>query len=146
VGCAPAREGGHEHQPPRIGDRQGKLIHLRCGINDLQPIPQPLHHGAGIEQAAFQAIGGAAFGVGPSQGAEQAGIGAPHRGSGVDHEKGAGAVGALGFAWLQAELAQGGRLLIPQQCLNRCVCERETGCNRTELAPAGQQLWQGRGW
>ena len=50
--------------------------------------------------------------IGPAKGAEEASIGMTDGGTGVHHEKGASAIGAFGFAWLQAELPQGGGLLV----------------------------------
>ena len=113
-------------------------------VNDLKPVAQPLNHRAGIEQTAFQAVGGGSKGIGPAEGAEQTGLGTTHRGTGVDHEEGSGAVSALRFSRLQAELPEGCGLLIPQQCLNRCACKGQTSRDGAEMAAAGEQFRQGR--
>ena len=57
-------------------------------------------------------------------------------GTGVHHEKGAGAVGAFAFAWLQAELPQGGGLLVAKQGMNRHASEGQTCLDHSEISTA----------
>ena len=70
VGGPPTGEGGHQHHPAAVRHRLRQGIHLIGLLDDLQAVPQPLHHSSCIEQAALQAVGGCAAGIGPAKGAE----------------------------------------------------------------------------
>ena len=140
--CAPACEGGDEHDASRIGNAERQLVDLLSGVDDSQSVSQPLHHRARIEETALEAVGGLSLIVGPAESAQQSGITAMNRAAGVHHQKGPRAVGAFGFAWSQAQLSERGGLLVTEQCTDRHSGKGQSRCDRPEVAAAGHQLRQ----
>ena len=114
VGGSPAGEGRHEHQFTRALHPGGQGIHLGGLADDPQAIAQPLDHGPSIEEAALNAIGGAAVGVAPTDRAQQPPCSPLRAKATVHHQESARAVGALRLARFKAELAITGRLLVTQ--------------------------------
>ena len=140
MGSPPTGEGRHQHHAAAVRHRLRQGVDLIRSLNDLQTVPQPLHHGSCIEQAALKAVGGRAVSIGPAEGAEQSSVGAADAVAGVDHQKGSSAVGAFGFAGLQTELTKGRGLLITEKGLNWQSAEGEFRCDASELSSAGQQF------
>ena len=138
--CAPACEGGDEHDASRIGNAERQLVDLLSGVDDSQSVSQPLHHRARIEETALEAVGGLSLIVGPAESAQQSGITALNRAAGVHHQKGSRSVGAFGLPWPQAQLAQRCGLLVAEQCMDRDSGKGKSRCNRPEVAAAWHQL------
>ena len=140
MGGAPSSEGWHQHHSAGIGNLIGEVVDLFGALNDLETVAQPLDHGAGIEKAAFKAVDGDSVCIGPPQGAQQPGVGPTDLVAGVDHEEGSGAVRAFAFSGLQAELSEGGGLLIPEHGLDRQPFKGQACGNMRDVSSAGQQI------
>ena len=112
VGSAEPGERGYEDDTSGVGDRSSKCLGLGCLVDDLEPVPQPLHGGTGHEHCAFDGIGESSVGVLPRDGGEEAVGGRDGVVAGVDQDEGTGPVGALARAGLDASLAEQGGLLV----------------------------------
>src|SRR3546814_1160419 len=108
---------------------------LGRGLYDAEPVAQPLHGGAGDEDAAFQRVGGlAAEAIG--NGRQQAMLRVHQLAAGVEEGKAAGAVGRLHHAGLEAGLADGGRLLIAGDAADGQSAAEQRGLGAAEVGIA----------
>ena len=51
--CTEARERGHQIHAAVVRHAGGERLDLAAGLDDPEPVPQPLHRRAGDEDAAF---------------------------------------------------------------------------------------------
>src|SRR3546814_10458465 len=80
-----------------VGNRLGDFLGLASGADQVHCVAQPLHGGAGNENAALERIGGLAVdAVGDRR--QQPVLRALEFAAGVEHQKAAGAVGRLAHA------------------------------------------------
>jgi hypothetical protein len=140
---AEAGQRGHEHDSFRgvhgCGDRRG----LGGRADDLQPVAQPLHGGAGHEDRALERIGELTGRRPPGRGRQQPGVRSLQRAAGVGQDERAGAVRALGVARVEAGLPEQRRLLVTGHPGDRQrQVEERRGIGRRDLAPVGHQLGQ----
>ena len=143
VGRPQAGEGGHHvDRLARVGGLGERLGLGRAG-DDLELVAQPLHRGAGDEDAALERVAHrAAEPVG--DGGEQPVFRGHRLGAGVHQREAAGAVGRLHHAGLEAGLADGGGLLVAGDAADRDRRAEQPGRGRAEFGVAVAHLGQER--
>ncbi len=111
VGCPQACEGGHDIYAAVAFHRDGYILAV-CGLGDhFEAVPEPLHGRAAGEDGAFQNVAGMVREA-CAEGGYQPVLACHRLVSRVHEEEASGAVCVLHVSWLQAELAEEGRLLV----------------------------------
>ncbi len=108
---AEADEGRDHVDALGVRDLAGQLLDVGRVGDDLQPVADPLHRRAGDEDRSLERVGHLAV-VAPGDRGQQPVLRRDRLLAGVDEHEGAGAVGLLRHAGLEAGLAEGRRLLV----------------------------------
>jgi hypothetical protein len=118
-----------------------EALALRGGLDDLQPVAQPLHHRAGDEDRAFQRIGRFAVEL-VGDGAEQPVAAFDQRVAGVQKREAPGAVGRFQHAGRETGLPQRRRLLVARHAEDRDGVAEQRGVGGAEIRAGIQHLGQ----
>jgi len=97
-----------------VVDRPREILDLRRGLDQLQVVAQPLDERAGHGDRALERVHRVGVAELPCDGGDQAVLGDDRLGAGVQQHEIAGAVGVLAGAGLEADLAEGGRVLVAE--------------------------------
>ena len=108
---AQAGERRHEIDAAGVWHAGGQGFAFRRAVDDLQLVPQPLHRGAGHENAALQGVAGAPAEA-PGDGGQQALVDRAGIVAVVHQHERPGSVGILDHAGSEASLPEEGALLI----------------------------------
>ncbi|MNS44991.1 hypothetical protein D3C72_774490 [compost metagenome] len=111
VGGAQAHEGRYQVDAVGIAHLAREVVGVAGIVDDLQLVTQPLDGGAAHEHRTLEGIVHFPFRADGDRG-QQAVAGANRLGAGVHQQEAAGAIGVLGHALLEAELAEQGGLLV----------------------------------
>src|SRR5439155_8693799 len=114
VRCEQPRERRHEVHAAAVVDLPGQGLALRRAADDAELVAQPLYGRAGDGDGAFQRVHGGLVAEAVADRGEQAAGRADQPGTGVEEHEVAGAVGVLGLAGGEADLPDGGGLLVAE--------------------------------
>ncbi len=136
-------EGRYEVHAAVVLDSARELLDVGGRADQPELVAQPLHGGARDRDRALEHVGG--WPVADLRGdARQQLRGAHDLRAGVDEQEGAGAVGALGLAALEARLAEQRRLLVPEEARHGHAVERGAGARLPEELAGGADLREQR--
>ena len=141
-GASKPGEGGNQVHTAGIVHRSGQRPDLGGGVDDSQPVAEPLDAGARCEDGSFEGVCDR-FAVceGPCHGRQQPVDGIREFGSHVGKQKGPGAIGVLRLAGLEAGLAEESSLLIAGDTADRCAgLQRASVAGHAEAARRGSDL------
>ena len=140
VGGAQTDEGRHQVDAVGVANLGGEVVGVTGIVDDFQLVTQPLDGGATHEYRTFQRVIHFPFRADGDRG-QQAVAGADRLGAGVHQQEATGAIGVLGHAFLEAELAEQGRLLVTGDAGDGDAGAAATGGVAIDLG-GGFDLWQ----
>ena len=129
----------HFFRRSRLGS---KHIHVGCGRDHLERVPQPLHRGTSDKDRAFQRIGARATQLVRNR-REQPIVRGHRLLARVEEEEAPGTIGRLHHPWGEAALSDSCRLLVTHHAANAYGGAEHVGC--TEVAGTVAHLREKRG-
>ena len=122
-------EGGHEVDAIGVLDRGGERLALRRVADHAELVAQPLHGRTGHRDRPLERVDSGLRTELVAHRGEQPGAGPDDLGPGVQQQEVARAVSVLGLAGAQADLADGGGVLVAQRAGDRQIsAERAVVC------------------
>ncbi len=121
VGREEAGEGGHEVDAAVVLDARRERLDLARVGDDPELVAQPLHGAARDGDRALERVHRVGVAQLVCHGSDEPVLAADDLGAGVEQEEVAGAVGVLGLAGLEADLADGCRVLVAEHAGDRNV-------------------------